>query len=269
MSFSLLNGYTPLSFEQMMEFIREGTNTQFGTAYTTETFVGTGWYKYFYQLLQKVQENEIKTSEIFLKLQEYISVTNEEISRPTVSHPGLLDAFTRDEYIVSIKPPLEADAGKIFVCVDTDDDAPDYDDVRLDICQKLLAYTAGGIVSMGTEVESLVLTNGQAFDFKFNLPDRIPVLLRLTIEESENNRITVPTEEQIRVALFAALGARYRLGLNFEPQRYFTQADAPWSSMILLEWSDNAGADWNSTVFEADYDELFDFDLGDISVVLT
>jgi len=48
-------------------------NTQFGQSYTMDTFIGTNLYKYFYALAQLLQENEVKTSEIFLKLQQYFN----------------------------------------------------------------------------------------------------------------------------------------------------------------------------------------------------
>jgi hypothetical protein len=63
------------------------------------------------------------------------------------------------------------------------------------------------------------------------------------------------------------IAARYRLGRDFEPQRYFSVVDAPWASTVLLEWSDDDGGDWDDTVFEADYDDLYTFDLGDIELV--
>ncbi len=48
MSFAQDNGYTPVSFEALMDFVRLGINEQLGTTYTTDSFVGSNWYKYFY-----------------------------------------------------------------------------------------------------------------------------------------------------------------------------------------------------------------------------
>ena len=70
MSFASDAGYIPLSIESLMGIVRENVNTQFGTSYTETTFQGTNFYKYFYALVQRLQENEVKTSEIFLRLQE-------------------------------------------------------------------------------------------------------------------------------------------------------------------------------------------------------
>jgi len=269
MGFAQDNGYTPSTFEEIMSFIREGVNTQFSASYTAETFVGTNWYKFAYQIAQKVQQGEIKTSEIFQKFQLYIQLTNERIQRPSVSHPGLLDSFDSQDFVVAIKPPLEADAGKIFICVLLDDGAVDYPAKKLEVCNLIKDYVAAGMVTMGSEVESITLSNGQSFDFKFNLPVETPVLLRLTGTKSRNQTLSVPADEVIRQTIFDSVNARYRLGWDFEPERYYGISDAPWANDVTLEWSDDAGANWHPEVFVADYTDLFTFSLGDISVVIT
>ena len=115
MSFSSESGYTAVTIEEMMLSVMENVNTQFGTTYTEETFVGTNFYKYFYALMQRVQENEIKTAEVFVKLQQYFDITNDLISRPVVTSPGLMAKLEDAGYIASVKPMEDADAGKI-VC---------------------------------------------------------------------------------------------------------------------------------------------------------
>jgi hypothetical protein len=267
MSFSEETGYTPKSFNTLMSEVRQGVNAQFGTSYTAGNFVGTNFYKYFYSLMQKLQESEIRTSEIFLKLQEYISVTNERISRPVVTPMGLIDKLESIGFTASVKPPLEADAGKLFLCVDVDSEDEDYGDLKLQICNTLKDSVVGGIVTQGTEVESLVLSNGQSFDYKFNLPDRILPLIRLTITLSENNQVLIKSPEDVRDILRANIAARYRLGRNFEPQRYFSTIDAPWASKVLLEYSLDDGATYESDIYDSEYDELFDVRLENIVVI--
>lgn len=269
MSFSVENGYIPVTFNSVMDAIRLNLNSQFGTTFTTENFLGTNWYKYFYTLVQRLLENETKTSEIFLKLQQYIATTNQAIQRPSVSLPGLIDSFESYDYIASVKKNLIGDAGTISICVHTNSSAPGYPAVKLEICNLIKDFVGAGLVSLGTETESLVLSNGQAFDFKFYLPTYTPIILRLNINVSDNQLVTLPTDEQIRVALHDNIIARYRLGWDFEPQRYYTMVDVPWASTILLEWSSNAGANWYSTVFEAGFRDLFTFGLSDIAVVVT
>lgn len=267
MGFASESGYTPTTIQTMMLSVMANINTQFGTTYTEETFLGTNFYKYFYALLQRVQENEVKTSEVFLKLQEYIAVTNEAISRPVVTNPGLVAILEAEGYVASVKAPNDTDAGKIFICVDTDETDPDYAATKLAINTIIKDSTVAGAVTQGTESSTIALTNGQSFDFKFALPDRIPVLLRLTVTVSENNQLVILSPEDVKLNLLANITARYRLGKNFEPQRYFGLTDAPWAETVLLEWSDDDGMNYYSTVFDSDFDELFTIALEDITLI--
>ncbi len=266
MSFTAESGYLPITVPQMMDIIMTNVNTQFGTTYTTETFLGTNYYKYFYALIQRLQENEVKTSEIFLRMQEYFNITNEKIQRPKTTHPGIFDYFDSLGYFVSTKPPADEDAGKVFICVDVDDGDPDYETViRPAICNIIKDCVVAGVVSQGSEEEDLTLTNGQSMTFKFNLPDPIPIDLKLTITTSDNNEFTISSPDDIKELLYNNINARYKLGKNFEPQRYFSVVDAPWASQILLEYDPGDG--FTDDVFESEYDEVLTFELGDISIV--
>lgn len=389
MSFASETGYIPVSIGQLMTVVRENVNAQFGTEYDETTFQGTNFYKYFYALIQRLQSNEVKTSEIFQRLQEYFNVTNEKLARPNTTAPGIFDYFESKGFFVSVKPPIDEDAGKIFICVDTQDnhargvveitdytklvsgtddaitvgataftaqagaetpgagtfqaatsneataislaaqinanatagalveawavgakayiralavgtagnsialsytdndtnvgatvsganlsggaaladDEDDYDDTKLALCGYVRDCVVGGVISQGTEQEEITLSNNQAFTFKYNLPTKIPVLLRLTLTLSENNQFSVGSPDSIKETLMANIAARYKLGMNFEPQRYFSVIDAPWAAQVLLEWSDDAGGNWYSTIYDAEYDEVFSFDSGDISIV--
>lgn len=268
MSFASDSGYLPITIEQMMDIIMENVNTQFGTSYITETFLGTNFYKYFYALIQRLQENEVKTSEIFLRMQEYFNITNEKIQRPNTTHPGIFDYFDSKGYFVSTKPPQAGDEGKAFVCVNVDSGASNYEDeIKPAIIDILKDCIVAGVVSQGTEEGDVTLSNGQLFTFKYNLPTEIPVLLRLTITTSDNNEFTIDSTDDIKQTLYDNITARYKLGKNFEPQRYYSVVDAPWAAETLLEWSDDAGSNWHDEVYQSEYDEVFTFELTDISVV--
>lgn len=385
MSYSRENGYLPVTVDTIMSSIMENINIQFQTSYTTETFVGTNFYKYFYALAQRVQSGEVKTSEIFLKVQQYIAITNEKISRPVNTNPGIIEKFLTEGYIAAVKPMIDADAGKIHIAVDADEGDrakgnaeitnfanlvsgtadtltvagvtftaqsgsvtpganlfqasvsnaatatslaaqinahattsplvkaiasgakvlisakrggtagnayglvyvsngsvgltvsgatltggttnPAYAAMKAEIALLISEITVAGAVTQGTEVTTIVLTNGQSFDFKFNLPDRKATKLRLTITLSENNQVVIAAPDTIKERLLANINARYRLGRNFEPQRYFSVVDAPWASQVLLEYSLNDGATWSSAVYDAQYNELFDIGLADIELV--
>ncbi len=269
MSFSQDNGYVPETIEDIMDALMAEVNTQFGTSYTSDTFVGTNFYKYFYAMAQKLQLNEVKTAEIFLKLQQYFLITNESIARPVVTAPGLIENLLSHAWAASVKAPEDGDAGKIFICVDVHDDDLTYDNEKITINTIIKNSVVAGVVTQGTEVSTIVLSNGQSFDFKYNLPNRITILLRLTTVLSENNQIAILTPEQQKANLLLNIYNRYGLGKKFEPQRYFSQTDAPWASSVLLEWSDDDGGSYHSTVYDAAYDDLFTVTLANTELVET
>lgn len=265
MSFAAESGYIPLSIPEIMESIRVNVNTQFGTTYDADTFVGTNFYKYFYALAQELQANEVKTSEIFLRMQEYFDITNEEITRPNTTYPGIIDFLTEAGYVASAKAPIDADAGKLYLCVDVDDADPAYATTKRAICEIIKESVVAGVVTQGTESETLALSNAQSFDFKYALPTKVATDLKLTIAISDNNQFTILTDEEIIETLIENITARYKLGLDFEPQRYFSVVDAPWAASVLLEYDKGAG--FTSSVFEADFDDLLTFDAGDVTII--
>lgn len=267
MSFSEENGYIPVPVDTIMGQFMVGINNEFGTTYTMETFAGTNFYKYFYAIAQLVQKNEVKTSEIFLKLQEYFRSTNERVLRPNTTAPGIIDYFQARGYLVSVKPPLDADAGKLFICVDVDETEDDYEDEKLLLCGYVKDCCVAGVISQGTETEEITLENLQSFEFKYNLPDRIPTLLKLTITQSENNQYVIENPDWIVARLLENIAAKYKLGMNFEPQRYFSIIDAPWAAAITLEYSIDDGENWETQVFESEYDELLTFDIDDVTLI--
>lgn len=270
MGYTQENGYVPNTVETILQDFMAKINIQFGTTYTWETFQATNYYKYFYAIAQKYAENETKTSEIFAKLTQYFAILNDRISRPVVTNPGIIEKLAREGWIASVKPMIEADAGKVNICVDVDDTDPDYEDFKLEINTLLSQITVGGAVTQGTEESAIVISNGQSFDYKYHLPDRKIVKLRLTITLSENNQVVVGDPDAVKEALLDNITARYRLGKNFEPQRYFSIEDAPWAESVLLEWSDDwdpGPATWNDTVFDSEFDEIFDVRLENITLI--
>lgn len=267
MGFASDSGYTPASIQTIMDALMVALNDEFGTTYTSDSFVGTNWYKFLYAAAQRIEQDETKTSEIFAQVQQYFRITNERIQRPVATSPGLVEALEDMGYIASVKAMIDADAGKSNICVDTDETAPTYSTVKLAINTIISQSVAAGVVTQGTETSTIVLSNGQPFDFKYHLPNRTTVKLRLTLTLSDNNQVVVGNPDDTKQLLIDNIEARYRLGRDFEPQRYFTTGYAPWTSQVLLEYSVNAGVDWSSDIFEANYDDLFVVLLENIDLV--
>lgn len=267
MGFAKENGYVPIPIDQLMQDVMVRYNEQFSTSYTYENFVGTGVFKGFYALIQRLQENEVKTSEIFLKIQNYFRITNEQLARPNTTVQGLIDYCSLMGFSISVKPPTEMEAGELRVAVNLDDGAADYAAKKTQFATILKTCVPAGIATIGDETEAVTLSNSQSFDFNFNLPNETPILLRLTLTLSGNNQFTILSPEETSALLFANINERYRFGLNFEPQRYFSVVDAPWASSVLLEYSIDDGGNWLDDVATLAYDDLYTFELGDISVI--
>lgn len=274
MGYAQESGYTPSSISTILESFRTNINTQFGTSYTAESFVGTNHYKYFYAAAQMYQENEVKTSEIFAKLQQYFAIMNALIFRPVNTPPGIIEKFASEGYVASAKKMIDADAGKINICVDVDETDDDYATTKLAINTLISQITVLGAVTQGSESSAIVLSNGQSFDFKYHLPNRIPVGLRLTITLSENNQNVIGAPDVTKSKLLANIAARYSLGKNFEPQKYFGLVDAPWAQSVLLEWTDDVTdgeidptPTWHDEVYDAAFDDLFVPDLTRVLLV--
>ena len=266
MSYSNEQGYSPRTITAIITELIPNINTQFGTTYTYETFLGTNLYKYFYTIAQLIQKNEIKASETFLKLQDYFNDINASIARPVVTPNGIIDQLALAGYEASVKPMIDADAGKLYVCVNVSGSDPDYAAKKLEIATVIKNCNVAGVVSQGTETQSITLTNGQAFTFKYNLPNIITPKLKLTLVTSENNQEVVLTPDEIKAKLLENIAAKYSLGKNFEPQRYFTILDAPWCASVLLEYSLDGGSTWLTTVYDADYDDLFNCLLANLTL---
>lgn len=267
MGFASTSGYTPATINSLMLLVMANVNTQFGTTYTSDNFTGTNFYKYFYALIQELQANEVKTSEIFLSLQDYFAVTNEKISRPAVTNPGLIAILEAAGYTASIKNIGDTDAGKLFVCVDTDSGAPTYAATKLAINTIISNSSVAGAVSQGSETSTIVLSNGQSFTFKFALPSVTNLKVRVTTVLSENNEFVIASPEDQKATILANIAAKYRLGLDFEPQRYYTVVDAPWASSILFEYSLDGGSTYISIVTELAYNALYRIALADLTLI--
>lgn len=272
MGFSKDQGYIPQTFDQIMTSFMDGINLKLGTSYTYQQFQGTNLYVYLYALAQYVQKNEIKTNEIFFKLQNYIELMNLKIARPVTTPQGLIDAFKNyksdllpEGILASVKPMIDADAGKINVCLNLDNTDPDYNDMKLEAANILAKSTAAGAVTQGAEVQAVVLPNGQSFNFKYHLPNVISPDWKLTITTSTNNKLLIKSPEDIKAQLVLNFKNNYSMGLDLEPQKYFTTEDAPWSSDILLQY--DLGGGFTDAVINSDFDDLYLMDIAKLTLV--
>ena len=271
MPFSEDNNYTPETFNDLMTRFMQGVNARFGTNFTQESFVGTGWYKFFYVIAQNILTVENLFAETYTKLQDYIRTTNEAIAIPKTPREGLIKTFADRGYTISIEPQTLANAGTLGVCVDTDSSSADYPVKKQEILDLLKDYTVAGLYYNGDQTGTSRLSNGQDFDFAFYLPTRRNMYLKLTLQLSQNTTIVADRIDTITDKLLTNLQALYKLGNNFEPDKYFTiSRDAPYASKITLEYSFTGEAgSYATAVYQADFKDLFLFDESRIAVVIS
>lgn len=263
------NGYVPYTMEEVMQLILLDVNAGFKTSYSYDQFIGTGFYKFFYVLAQRIVALSGSFGEVYAKLQDYIRFMNEQINAPAVNPESALKILQNAGFTASVRPVTQATAGEWAFCVDLDSAAAGYAQQKQRVFDLLKTCTAGGIYFPGTETGTSVLSNGQAMPYAFYLPTRHAVSLKLTINTSAASGVSVPAEAQIKQMLLDNLAAMYRLGVNFEPERYFTiSRDAPYAAAVKLEYQKEAGGAWTSSVYEADFKDLFVFDQSHIETVV-
>ena len=271
MPFTTDNNYVPETFDDLMTRFMNGVNSRFGTAYTQESFVGTGWYKFFYVIAQNILTAENLFAETYAKLQDYIRTTNEQIAIPKTPREGLIKTFADRGFIISIEPQTLSNAGQLGVCVDVDPAAAGFAQTKQTILDILKEYTVAGLYYNGNQTGTSRLSNGQDFDFAFYTPTRRAMHLKLNVQLSQNTSIVADDADTIKSKLLANLADLYQLGNNFEPDKYFTiSRDAPYASKITLSYSfTGEEGTYLTDVYQADFKELLQFSDEHIEVVIS
>lgn len=269
MAFNLENGFIPDSFDDLMNSFIIGVNRQFGTEYTSESFVGSNFYKYYYAIAQEVMAAQINFAEAYSKLQDYIRATNKKLTMFKTPTDWLIGVFKESGYDISVKPTELEDAGTLSVCVDVDKTLEDFAESKAEILNILKTYTAAGIYFYGDQLGTITASNGQQLPFAFFLAERLGIELRLTLKISKNTKVLVDSVPKIKEKLLKNLSDSYALGRDFEPDTYFTTAtDAPYAAQVLLEWRKLGEDIYRQDIYNADFRELFTFKKEDIIVVV-
>lgn len=267
MPYSDKMNYTPDSFTDIITRLMDGVNEQFHTDFTYETFVGTGFFKFFYTLAQEILAREHEFAEAYVKLQDFIRTTNERIAIPKTPRDGLIKTFAQRGYTISLRPQTLETAGRLGVCVEIDPTASDYGEKKAEILEMLRRYTTGGLYYDGNHRGMVRLSNGQDWEFGFYSPNRKTAHLRLTVTVSQNTSLLSEDEEEIRKKLLDNIAAQYGLGFDFEPEKYFTiSRDAPYASSVKLEWKTNGI--FSGAVYSADFQDLFVVDAARTEVIV-
>lgn len=263
MAWTLVNGYSPRSFNEILQEYVDEINSQFSTNYDITTIVGTDFYKFAYSAIQLVMQAETKTAEITANLTDYVRTANEKINLPKSTISGFVaglkapianGGLALDSTIKDITDPVEA--GYMFLVVDVDSSAVDYATTKQKIIDKMALWLTVGLYYNGTETGTKMAINGQTFTYKYALPTPVNTLIKITITASKNSTTPILNENQIRNIFNANFANLYKLGLDFEPEKYLEIArDCPFASNIALEYSLNSGSTWLTVPKSMAYNE--------------
>lgn len=256
MSYSVLNGYAPRSYDDILLTTVNAVNEEFGTNYTTQSFAGTNLWKVLYAAIQEIMTTENNISLLGEKMKQFISVQNEELYAPTSTIDGFTDLLKRELSLVgSIKPNEAADAGNLYLCVDVDNTLEDYATIKQEILELMHRHLVGGLVYHGTEAGTVTGTNGQSYSYAYSLPTPVSLMVKVTIDVSDNTLLKIPTTNEVKALFLKNFSERYRLGFDFEPQNYLCRDDVPFAGSILIEYSQDSGVTWDTDVLDLDFDE--------------
>ena len=269
MSYSVVNGYSPRSYETILDDCVAVVNDEFKTNYTRQTFVGTNLWKYLYATIQGMMTIENNISELGVKLQDYIRTQNEELIIHRSSVDGIMQAI-KDELglVSSLKPASSsADAGEIYLAVDVDNEQENYSEIKQRIIETLHKYLTAGLHYNGTEAGTITATNGQVFNYAYQLPTKKPLKIQIQVKVSDNTNIFVETTNSIKEKFLKNFSEIYRLGYDFEPQQFLNiSRDLPFASEITIKYSTNSGSSWATEILESDYQTKITIAENDVEV---
>ena len=270
MAYDRSQGYMPRTAGDIMESLRVRTNEYLGTNYTMQEFEGTNIYKVAYPLMQEIMQSENNLSMIFSKYADYISEVNQSINAPAVVRDSIIRKINELGVDCSLKQLDPAEAGNIFLCCDLNPADDNYSYLVDRIGNIMLENISAGTVSNGSVSINKQLENGQVETFKFELPTKTAILLKLTLQISRNNDQYIPTDSETKEILLNNLNKYYKLGNDFEPEKYAEiNRDFPCCSEVILEYSLDNGTTWTDAVAQLSYDTKYTVNSGDITIVRT
>lgn len=274
MSFSVVNGYTKQTFNELLATLTQAVNEQFGTNYTVDSIVGSNHFKSFYGGLQLVMESENKINDLQVKVVDYIRTINESISAPISSADGTIKYFKDNLGLdVSLRPITDVSlAGQPAIAVDIDPSTADFNSRKQQIFDALRISQTEGLYWYNPSTEAQAneyrgessALNGQAFPYAFFTPVDFPMYVRITITRSRDNLAYQLNTAQIEQKFRENFASRYSIGRDFEGERYLSICDVPSAADVKVEWSVN-GDSWTQGVREMEFDSKIS--IAEITVV--
>lgn len=265
MSFSVVNGYDKRTWDDLLLVLTNAINAQFSTDFTTDTIIGSNHFKFFYGGLQLVMETENKIGELGVKIADYIRTTNESISQPISSADGTVDYF-KDTlgFDVSLKSIESiADAGKPVLCVDVDPARTDFASVKQQIfdaihhsqTEGLFWYDSSSLPASNEYRGFASGLNGQSFKYCFFTPTIVTTKVKITVTRSRSSLAYQLNATEIAELFETNFASMYKLGNDFEGEKYLNTASIDSASNVKVESSINGGSTWQEGVRQMTYNQ--------------
>lgn len=261
--YSIENGFIPRTFNQIMNELMGNININFGLNYTEENFIGTNFYKFCYSIAESIVEQDVMTQNIYEHYLNYVTNVNLKINTPVCTIDNLLEKFDAEDIEVGFMENDDTNCGTIYMSVNLDESGNTENEQK--IGQILSENTSAGTAFVGTKSVDIALSNGQAFTYKWELANLIPAQIKITFTLSDVET-GILTEQEVKDKFIEMVTASYRLGNNFEPQRFCNVNIYPFASECLLEYSLDSGSTWLTDVYVSNYDDKLTFDPDDIIV---
>lgn len=268
MTYNVTNGYSPRDYETILAQCVQIVNEQFGTSYTSQSFTGTNLWKFLYATIQGLMTVENNIAELGVKLQDFIRTQNESLIIPRSSYDGIMQIIKDELGLVSSIKVVESasEAGQIHLAIDIDKNSEDYADRKAKIFKILHENMGAGLFYNGTEKGTVNASNGQVFNYAFDLPTETSLKIKIQVRVSENTTLFVETPNEIKNKFLANFAKFYRLGYDFEPQIFLCRdRDLPFASEINISYS-TSGSTYKTAILEAMYDEKFTIDPNNVEV---
>lgn len=149
MSWDLVNGFVPRTFDEILATMVAKINEQYGTNYDVTTIQGTNMYKYFYAGIQVIMEAEQQVADLSGKYQQYITNTNQKILQPRGTVDGFINFIKSDGVLNtegSFDPIDEPEkAGKIKFAILLDLNDPQYMNKKNKLIEYFHKYLSVGL----------------------------------------------------------------------------------------------------------------------------
>ena len=223
---------------------------------TYDRFEMSREYEQFYASAQIDMNNQDAAAQTFNKVIEYIHDTKVQINSPSTTIFQVGQSIT-DEFgfNAAVKPPSEADAGKMSIAIDY---TPD-DETNQNIANFLSRHNvSASIVTLGDISKSVAVSNGQSFDYKWTTAVKKEIKFKLDITVSRNTEYVQDTIDDVAALFLSNFDKMYKMGFDIAPELYFQiERDAKYASEIVVSYSVDDGATWKTDILPCVFTDVY------------